>query len=557
VYITDRFKTKPQFTALIFNPFFPYHLDETILAWIILSQELMKDSNPNPNNTTPLIEMLGITKHFPGVLANDHIDLKIHRSEIHALLGENGAGKSTLMKILYGFYRSDSGEILMNNNPVSIQSPHDARSLNIGMVFQDLNLIPAFSVAENIALFLPDLKAVLNQKSINQRILEISEQYDLQVNPKTLVAQLSIGEQQKVEILKLLLSDARVLILDEPTRVLAPHELEGLFRVLNRLKQDGYAIILITHKLKEVLEFADRITVLRNGRVAGNVLRSGASEIGLIQMMFEKELTQQITRQKVDDTIGPILELVDISTHAEGAAISLKNLNLKINPGEIVGVAGVSGNGQKELCDVILGMEKITSGTKLMDGKNFTHQSTGGMRKFGMSFIPENPLSMATVPFMTILENMAITRTGHYSKYGGFGMDWKLVKEETRKSLEKFGFTFSYYVPAKTLSGGNLQRLIIARELMNNPSLIVASYLTRGLDVQSTLVARQALMQTRNEGTGVLLVSEDLEELFSLSDRLIVLFEGKIVGEFKPDETDFFEIGYLMTGSKVTHESKC
>jgi ABC-type uncharacterized transport system ATPase subunit len=557
VYITDRFKTKPQFTALIFNPIFPYHLDETILAWIILSQELMKDSNPNPNNTTPLIEMLGITKHFPGVLANDHIDLKIHRSEIHALLGENGAGKSTLMKILYGFYRSDSGEILMNNNPVSIQSPHDARSLNIGMVFQDLNLIPAFSVAENIALFLPDLKAVLNQKSINQRILEISEQYDLQVNPKTLVAQLSIGEQQKVEILKLLLSDARVLILDEPTRVLAPHELEGLFRVLNRLKQDGYAIILITHKLKEVLEFADRITVLRNGRVAGNVLRSDASEIGLIQMMFEKELTQQITRQKVDDTIGPILELVDISTHAEGAAISLKNLNLKINPGEIVGVAGVSGNGQKELCDVILGMEKITSGTKLMDGKNFTHQSTGGMRKFGMSFIPENPLSMATVPFMTILENMAITRTGHYSKYGGFGMDWKLVKEETRKSLEKFGFTFSYYVPAKTLSGGNLQRLIIARELMNNPSLIVASYLTRGLDVQSTLVARQALMQTRNEGTGVLLVSEDLEELFSLSDRLIVLFEGKIVGEFKPDETDFFEIGYLMTGSKVTHESKC
>jgi ABC-type uncharacterized transport system ATPase subunit len=517
----------------------------------------MKDSNPNPNNTTPLIEMLGITKHFPGVLANDHIDLKIHRSEIHALLGENGAGKSTLMKILYGFYRSDSGEILMNNNPVSIQSPHDARSLNIGMVFQDLNLIPAFSVAENIALFLPDLKAVLNQKSINQRILEISEQYDLQVNPKTLVAQLSIGEQQKVEILKLLLSDARVLILDEPTRVLAPHELEGLFRVLNRLKQDGYAIILITHKLKEVLEFADRITVLRNGRVAGNVLRSDASEIGLIQMMFEKELTQQITRQKVDDTIGPILELVDISTHAEGAAISLKNLNLKINPGEIVGVAGVSGNGQKELCDVILGMEKITSGTKLMDGKNFTHQSTGGMRKFGMSFIPENPLSMATVPFMTILENMAITRTGHYSKYGGFGMDWKLVKEETRKSLEKFGFTFSYYVPAKTLSGGNLQRLIIARELMNNPSLIVASYLTRGLDVQSTLVARQALMQTRNEGTGVLLVSEDLEELISLSDRLIVLFEGKIVGEFKPDETDFYEIGYLMTGSKVTHESKC
>ena len=515
-------------------------------------------ANPVLPKTPPvsLFSLRGITKAFPGVLANDHIDLDIYAGEIHALLGENGAGKSTLMKILYGFYRSDSGKVLMNNNAVEIHSPHDARKLRIGMVFQDLNLIPAFSVIENIALFLPDLKPVLNHKKISQRIQEISKRYDLQVNPKALVAQLSIGEQQKVEILKLLLSDARLLILDEPTRVLAPHEVEGLFRVLNRLKQDGYAIVLITHKLKEVLECADRITVLRAGRVAGTVLRPVASENGLIQMMFEKELTQRIVRQKVDSSQQPILELVAVSTHGEGATVSLNNLDLKIYPGEIVGVAGVSGNGQKELGDVILGMEKITAGRKLLYGINFTHQSIGTMRKFGLSFIPENPLSMATVPFMSVLENMALTRTGHYSEYGGLGMDWKLVKEDTRKSLEKFGFTFSYYVPAKNLSGGNLQRLIIAREMMDNSRLIVASYLTRGLDVQSTLVARQALMQARNAGTGVLLISEDLEELLSLSDRLIVLYGGKIAGEFKPADTDIYHIGHLMTGSKETHDTQ-
>jgi general nucleoside transport system ATP-binding protein len=505
-----------------------------------------------PIEKMPALSMRRICKQFPGVMANDHIDLDIYASEIHALLGENGAGKSTLMKILYGFYQSDSGCVLMDNHAVDIHSPYDARKLRIGMVFQDLNLIPAFSVAENIALFLPDLKAVLNHKNINQRIREISNRYDLQVNPRTLVSHLSIGEQQKVEILKLLLSDARLLILDEPTRVLAPHEVEGLFRVLGRLKQDGYAIVLITHKLKEVLNCADRITVLRAGRVAGTILRPEASENGLIQMMFDKELSQQIVRQKVDRARQPILELLAVTTKAEGSTISLKDLDLKIYPGEIVGVAGVSGNGQKELCDVILSMEKITSGKKLLCGNDFTHKSTGSLRKFGLGFIPENPLSMATVPYMSVLENMALTRTEYYEEYGGFGMNWKLVREDTRRSLEKFGFTFSYYVPAKTLSGGNLQRLIIAREMMNDPRLVVASYLTRGLDVQSTLVARQALMQARNAGAGVLLVSEDLEELFSLSDRLIVLYNGKIAGEFKPAETDIYHIGHLMTGSKET-----
>ena len=505
-----------------------------------------------PDDRSPIIEMRGICKQFPGVLANDHIDFDIYPAEIHALLGENGAGKSTLMKILYGFYRSDAGKILYAGNQVPIRSPFDARQINIGMVFQVLNLIPAMSVLENIALFLKGLPVVYNPSRLKNSILQYSKQYGLEVNPDDLVSQLSIGEQQKIEILKLLLSDARILILDEPTRVLAPHEVEGLFNVLNRLKQDGYAIVLITHKLKEVLVCADRITVLRTGQVAGSILRSAASEDGLIQMMFAKPLTTRIVRKDLPLGEGPVLELIAFSTHGEGAAVSLKDINLRIYPGEILGVAGVSGNGQKELCDAILGIEKIVSGKKLLKGKDFTHASTKVMRKFGLGFIPENPHTMATVPFMSVLENMAITRTEHYSKLNGLGMDWKLVQEDTQNSLEKFGFNFSYTMPVKSLSGGNLQRLIIAREMMKAPPLIVASYLTRGLDVQSTLVARQELMRARNEGTGILFISEDLEELFSLSDRLVVLYNGRIVGEFNPGETDYYQIGLLLTGSKET-----
>ncbi|HAL16219.1 MAG TPA: heme ABC transporter ATP-binding protein [Anaerolineaceae bacterium] len=492
-------------------------------------------------------------KAFPGVLANNNIDLDIFPGEIHALLGENGAGKSTLMKILYGFYRADDGRIWVDGKETRIKSPADARQLNIGMVFQVLNLIPAMSVLENIALFLKDLPGLYNPAQIRKRIFEQSRLYGLEVNPDDMVAHLSIGVQQKVEILKLLLSDAKILILDEPTRVLAPHEVESLFEVLRKLRQNGYAIILITHKLKEVMECTDRITVLRAGRVAGTILCSEANHEKLVQLMFDKQLTAQIEREDLPRALDPVLELVSFSTHGEGTEVSLKNIALKIFPGEIVGVAGVSGNGQKELCDAILGIEKVAGGRKLLKAQDFTHSTTRKMRDFGLGFVPENPLTMATVPFMSVLENMAVTRTADYSRHGGLTMDWKLVQEDARQSLEKFGFTFSYYLPAKSLSGGNLQRLIIAREMMKDSQLIVASYLTRGLDVQSTLVARQELMRARNEGAGVLLISEDLEELFSLCDRLIVLYEGRIAGEFKPSETDYYQIGYLMTGSQGNH----
>ncbi len=511
-------------------------------------------SRPAPKSPPlPLVSMQGITKVFPGVLANDHVNLEIYASEIHALLGENGAGKSTLMKILYGFYRSDSGQILHKGRPVNIRSPHDARRLQIGMVFQDFTLIPALSVAENIALFLPHLPAVLNINEINQRILEVSERYDLQVNPRAMVSQLSIGEQQKVEILKHLLADARLLILDEPTRVLAPHEVEALFKVLKSLRKDGYAIVLINHKMKEVLDCADLITVLRGGRVARTLLRSEASEDKLVALMFEKKLTSlQVGHQRVTyDSASPVLELCGVETHGEGAETSLKSIDLTVHPGEIVGVAGVSGNGQKELGDLALGMIRCARGKKLLFGKDFTNQSIHQVRRSGVGFIPENPLTMAIAPFMTVLQNMALTRTWRYTRAGGLSMDWQAVKMDAERTMQKLGFSFPFYIPARSLSGGNLQRMVIVREMTQEPPLIIASYLTRGLDVQSTIAARQALIQARDNGAGILLISEDLEELFSLSDRLIVLNAGRIAGSFNPENTNVYEVGHLMTGSEV------
>jgi len=502
-----------------------------------------------------LVSLRGITKAFGSMLANDQVDLDLYSSEIHALLGENGAGKSTLMKILYGFYRADSGQILCDGQPVAINSPHDARRIRIGMVFQDFSLIPALSVAENLALFLPQLPIVLNIKELDQRIREVSERYGLHVDPHAMVAQLSIGEQQKVEILKLLLANARLMILDEPTRVLAPHEVEALFKVLAGLRQDGYAIVLITHKMKEVQECADRITVLRAGRVAGTLLRAEASEASLVSLMFEKKLALLEARKEHGDAGKgiPLLELKGVSTKGEGLGISLKGINLQIFPGEIVGVAGVSGNGQKELGDAALGMIRIQEGSKYLSGDDFTRRSVQELRQSGVAYIPENPLTMSIAPFMTVLQNMALTRAGEYARLGGFRMDWQAVRADAEATSKSLGYSFPWYVPARSLSGGNLQRMVIVREMAGRPRLIIASYLTRGLDVQSTIAARQALLDARANGAGVLLISEDLEELFTLSDRLIVLYGGVIAGSFKPEDTTVFEVGRLMTGFEVPH----
>lgn len=501
----------------------------------------------------PLFELRGITKAFPNVLANDHIDLNIWKGEIHALLGENGAGKSTLSKILYGFYELDSGEIRFLNKTVHFHSPQDARKLHIGMVFQNFTLIPAMTVVENIALFLPDLGLVLDRKQIIKKIDSISKRFHLEVEPLAPVWQLSIGEQQKVEVLKLLLANVRLLILDEPTKVLAPHEIAGMFKVMRGLKEEGYAIIFITHKIREVLECADRITVMRHGRVTGQLMRAEASEDKIIEMMFGKTKIKQIERvvKAGVSSSKPLLEIKKASTRVQGFSVGLKDIDLKIFQGEIVGVAGVSGNGQKELGDLILGLLKCEQGHKFLFGENATHWHIGKVRREGVAFIPENPLSMAAVPNMTSQENMAVNNTRKYSRRHGFFIDLDTALTDLERSFKNLGLTAPPFLcPIKTLSGGNIQRVIIARELAQSAELIVAFYPTKGLDVLSTTAVRQVLMRFRDSGCGIILISDDLEELFSMSDRLIVLYQGKMVGRYKPEETNMVNIGHLMTGAR-------
>ena len=504
-------------------------------------------------DSSPFILLKGITKKFPGVLANDQVNLEIFRGEVHALLGENGAGKSTLMKVLYGFYRADSGEILQNGRSIQIRSPEAARKFRIGMVFQDFIQIPALTVAENIALFMPDLPFLLARANLFRRIEEISNRYNLTVDPAAQVGQLSIGERQKVELLKLILADAQVLIFDEPTRSLAHHEIEGLFRVFANLRRDGYALIFITHKLQEVLASADRITVMRGGRKVETLPGSEATSEKLISLMFgEKEIDSSPLRKEFrEEKSPPVLELRQVSTRSEGRKTAFQNINLKVSPGEIVGVAGVAGNGQKELGDLILGLDACSAGQKLLFGREATAWAVSKVRNEGVAFIPEDPIQMSAFPWLTVQENMAVSHISRYSRQKGLAIDWAAVRGDLDRSLKRLGFQIpSFFAPMGVLSGGNVQRATLARETAHDPRLIVAFYPTRGLDVRSAAAAREILISFRNSGSGVLLISEDLEELFTLSDRLVVLFRGRIAGVFTPEETSIREVGFLMTGSK-------
>lgn len=498
----------------------------------------------------PIVVLKGITKRFPAVLANDHVDLDVTAGEVHAILGENGSGKSTLMKVLYGYYKPDEGRILFQGKPAVFKSPQDARRLGIGMVFQNFTLIPAFTVAENVALFMPKLKPRLDHKEIAREIEKVSAKFGLEINPHASIWRLSIGEQQRVELIKLLLADARVLIFDEPTSVLAPHEIENLMQVFHRLKTDGYAVLFITHKLREAFASADRMSVMRRGALVDSIMRAEATEHRVIEMMFGSE-PPAVHRgsSKTSEAATSILELSSVTTPGAKGELHLQDVSLRVRPYEIVGIAGVSGSGQRELGDVILGLLPF-KGTKRFEGHDAAHWTIGNLRRHGLAVIPENPSWMGVVGSMTVTENMALADRARYARKGGLSIDWKAVREDAKKFEERSKIQMpNPNVAAETLSGGNLQRIVLTRELGQQHRLIVAFYPTRGLDVPSAVAARQLLVTVRDGGAGVLLISEDMDELFTLSDLLLVLREGRVVGSFRPEETTRDAIGRLMTGA--------
>jgi simple sugar transport system ATP-binding protein len=527
------------------------------------------DSEGKDRADPPDLCLSGITKQFPDVLANDDISLEVNRGEVHAILGENGAGKSTLMKILYGYYHPDSGSISIRGEEIRIRSPAEGRKHGIGMVFQNFMLVPAFTVIENVALALQDLPFVLPRASLEEQIRLLSERYRFNIDPRSLVSELSIGERQKVEIIKLLMAKAEFLIFDEPTSVLAPHEIDELLDIFRQLREDGLAVLFITHKLREVLMVADRITVLRRGKVVAAMPVEGATEASIVALLLGSgaEAAERLARHAAStasnsESVGlkngangadphrPVLEIVNAEVPDPAGRMHLRDLTLTVFPYEIVGVAAVSGNGQRELGEFVLGLQHQVSGSMQIEGADTPNWCPAEALKRGVGCVPEDPLRLGTVPMMSVLENMILPERKRYSGWGGMSVHWNIARTRINDALQNFGLrTPPLGARVGELSGGNVQRVVLARELSRQPRLLVSFYPTRGMDVPSAVAARDLLREHRATGAAILLVSEDLDELFEMSDRLVVMHHGQIVGTFPPAETTPHAVGILMTGA--------
>lgn len=498
-----------------------------------------------------VIEMLNITKDFPGVRANDNVTLQVEQGEIHALLGENGAGKSTLMSILFGLYQPNAGTIRIHGKEVHVADPKVATRLGIGMVHQHFKLVHNFTVTENIILGLePTRKGVLDLKTATKKVHAISELYGLNVDPDAKIEDISVGMQQRVEILKMLYRDAELLIFDEPTAVLTPQEITELMGIMRRLIKEGKTILLITHKLKEIKAVADTCTVLRRGRKIGTVKVSDTDESRMAEMMVGREVSFTVDKGPAHpgDTV---LSIVDLCVKNAKGVLGVKNLSLDVRRGEILGLCGIDGNGQTELVHAITGLAKVESGHILLKGHDLAHTTIKQRLDHGLGHIPEDRHKHGLVLDFRLDENLVIHDYGHdpYSHYGI--LDFKAIREHSDKLIEEFDVRSGEgsATPTRSLSGGNQQKAIVAREIDRSPEAFVVAQPTRGLDVGAIEYIHKRIVEERDKGKGVLLVSLELDEIMDLSDRIAVIYNGEIVGIVDAKETDENELGLMMSGS--------
>ena len=507
--------------------------------------------------TAPALEMRGITKRYPGVLANDHIDLDVRPGEIHALLGENGAGKSTLMNILYGLAVPDQGEILLDGTPVTIAGPSDAIARGISMVHQHFMLVPVLTVAENILLGEETMAnaVFIDRREAHRRIVELGKRFGFDIDPEAPVGSLSVGWQQRVEILKALYREARILVLDEPTAVLTPQETTEIFAVLRRLAAEGHSIIFISHKLYEVLEIADRITVIRRGRVVGTRVPTETNEDDLAEMMVGREVQLVVDRGESHPT-DVALSVQDLRVRDERGREAVSGVSFEVRKGEILGIAGVAGNGQDELVGAITGLRRPSGGTITLDGRDITVWNPRQLTDFGVGNVPGDRQRYGLVLSFPVEDNIVLTSYYRppFAKNGVRQDD--AIREEAEASIKAYDIrTPSATVSAGTLSGGNQQKVIVAREFSGDPKLLVLDQPTRGLDVGSIEFIHRQTIRKRDAGTAVLLVSAELDEVLELSDRVAVMYRGEIVAVRDGRTADREEIGLLMaTGGRAPAE---
>jgi ABC-type uncharacterized transport system ATPase subunit len=506
-------------------------------------------------DTPNVVSMRGIVKRFPGVLANDHVDFELRRGEIHALLGENGAGKSTLMNMLAGLYQPDAGSIEVLGKPVTLGSPRQAIQAGIGMIHQHFMLVPSQSVTENILLGLDHPRFRLRLAENERRVAELGEQFGLKVDPKAKIWQLSVGEQQRVEILKMLYRGADILILDEPTAVLGPNETEQLFKTLRDMTTHGKSVIFISHKLQEVKAIADRVTVLRRGRVtAADVPTSSTSTAELARLMVGRNVLFLVEREP-QQAGEVVLSVDDLYAENDRGLPALEGVALQVRAGEIVGIAGVAGNGQRELAEVITGLRRSTRGQVLLNGENLANQPVRRTIERGLAHVPEDRTHVGSAPSLSLTDNLIMKQY----QQAPIGRGWRLDAREAEVFANRLKQTFEIRAPsvdiqARLLSGGNLQRLILAREIAARPKCMVAMQPTQGLDVGAVETVHKLLLEQRKQGVAILLISEELDELLALSDRIYVMYDGKIVGEV--DDGDIDRIAQLMTGSAQDTETR-